>query len=68
MELSALARAYGVEIRVVKTGGMEVVKPEGEGGKEGEKTVWLAYYRHGYGLGEHYNSLRRRGVGKGVEA
>jgi len=61
LELSALANAYGVEIRVVQGGSrVEVVKP-GEGReKEGEgKTLWLAYYRHGYGLGEHYNSLRK---------
>ncbi|KAL2143074.1 hypothetical protein VTI28DRAFT_353 [Corynascus sepedonium] len=64
LELSALANAYGVEIRVVQgQGRVEVVKPgdqEEEKKKEGEgKTLWLAYYRHGYGLGEHYNSLRR---------
>jgi len=56
LELSALANAYGVEIRVVQEGRTEVVRPR-EG--EGEKTLWLAYYRHGYGLGEHYNSLRK---------
>ncbi|KAK4033631.1 hypothetical protein C8A01DRAFT_49815 [Parachaetomium inaequale] len=69
LELSALANAYGVEIRVVQGGGrVEVVKPEaqaaaGEEGKGEEKgkTLWLAYYRHGYGLGEHYNSLRKAG-------
>ncbi|KAL2190766.1 cysteine proteinase [Thermothelomyces heterothallicus CBS 203.75] len=74
LELSALANAYGVEIRVVQGHGrVEVVKPaeeeEEESGagagagvaeKAGKgKTLWLAYYRHGYGLGEHYNSLRR---------
>ena len=59
VELRALAGCFGVEIRVVQGGGraVEVVKPAEEG-KEG-KTLWLAYYRHGYGLGEHYNSLRR---------
>ena len=60
LELSALAGAYGVEIRVVQDGRTEVVSPAGREGGEGEvKTLWLAYYRHGYGLGEHYNSLRR---------
>ncbi|KXX73878.1 OTU domain-containing protein 2 [Madurella mycetomatis] len=71
LELSALASAYGVEIRVVQGGGsagenrIEVVKPSAEVGEaEGEsqderKALWLAYYRHGYGLGEHYNSLRK---------
>ncbi|KAK0638875.1 OTU-like cysteine protease [Cercophora newfieldiana] len=60
LELSALANAYGVEIKVVQDGRTEVVRPMEEGG-EGEelKTLWLAYYRHGYGLGEHYNSLRK---------
>lgn len=66
LELSALANAYGVEIRVVQDGRTEVVRPHeksqgGEGRGEGQdelKTLWLAYYRHGYGLGEHYNSLR----------
>ncbi|KAI1500816.1 hypothetical protein F5X99DRAFT_418991 [Biscogniauxia marginata] len=47
------------------SGGGSEVKDEGEeeGGsrKEGRRrrTIWLAYYRHGYGLGEHYNSLRK---------
>lgn len=60
LELSALARAYGVEIRVVQDGRTEVVAPfeDTEEGGEGRKTLWLAYYRYGYGLGEHYNSLR----------
>ena len=59
LELSALANAYGVEIRVVQDGRTEVIQPHGgtEGGEP--KTIWLAYYRHGYGLGEHYNSLRK---------
>ncbi|KAK4104273.1 cysteine proteinase [Parathielavia hyrcaniae] len=72
LELAALASAYGVEIRVVQGGKrVEVIHPAAaevdgqgtaEGGKgDGRKTIWLAYYRHGYGLGEHYNSLRRTG-------
>lgn len=51
-ELMALARAYGIGIRVVQDGRTEEIG-------EGDKVLWLAYYRHGYGLGEHYNSLRR---------
>lgn len=53
-ELMALARAYGVGIRVVQDGRTETIGDEPNKG-----VVWLAYYRHGYGLGEHYNSLRR---------
>ncbi|GAB0137937.1 hypothetical protein EsDP_00006188 [Epichloe bromicola] len=54
LELTAVARRYGVEIRVVQDGRMESI------GEEGGKVLWLAYYRHGYGLGEHYNSLRKK--------
>lgn len=60
LELMALARRYGVEIRVVQDGRVEKIGEE-EGLKEKGtgKVLWLAYYRHGYGLGEHYNSLRK---------
>ncbi|KAF5665857.1 otu domain-containing protein [Fusarium heterosporum] len=57
LELMALARQYKVEIRVVQDGRLERIG-EDEGAESG-KTLWLAYYRHGYGLGEHYNSLRK---------
>lgn len=29
-------------------------------GQERDRRIWLAYYRHGFGLGEHYNSLHRK--------
>ncbi|KAI1104483.1 cysteine proteinase [Jackrogersella minutella] len=63
LELSALANAYGVEIKVLQDGRTETIEPSvrGEGKEEGERRIWLAYYRHGYGLGEHYNSLRKTG-------
>ncbi|PCD35241.1 hypothetical protein AU210_007825 [Fusarium oxysporum f. sp. radicis-cucumerinum] len=57
LELMALARQYKAEIRVVQDGRLERIG-EKEGAESG-KTLWLAYYRHGYGLGEHYNSLRK---------
>ncbi|ROT34642.1 cysteine proteinase [Sodiomyces alkalinus F11] len=61
LELAALAARYGVEIRVVQDGRTERIEPP-PGGVEAEKTktIWLAYYRHGFGLGEHYNSLRKK--------
>ncbi|KAK3370261.1 hypothetical protein B0H63DRAFT_312496 [Podospora didyma] len=59
LELAALANAYSVEIKVVQDGRTEVVRPQTEEKHDGLKTLWLAYYRHGYGLGEHYNSLRK---------
>ncbi|PON28329.1 hypothetical protein TGAM01_v202823 [Trichoderma gamsii] len=58
LELMAVARRYGVEIKVIQDGRTENISGRQEEGDEA-KTLWLAYYRHGYGLGEHYNSLRR---------
>lgn len=62
LELLALARAYELRINVVQGDGRleRVDGVEGEQ-KEGKREIWLAYYRHGFGLGEHYNSLRRVG-------
>jgi len=57
LELLALARFYNVEICVIQNGAPEHIKPDTAGVES--KQVWLAYYRHGYGLGEHYNSLRK---------
>ena len=56
LELLALAKTYNVEICVLQDGGMQRIEP-GEG--KGEEKIWLAFYRHGFGLGEHYNSLRK---------
>jgi len=57
----AVARRYGVQIRVVQDERIEDIEPNTEGDSQKEtKTLWLAYYRHGYGLGEHYNSLRKK--------
>jgi len=57
LELMALAKTYGIDIHVLQGDGrVEKI----EGGKGGDSPVaWLAYYRHGFGLGEHYNSLRK---------
>ncbi|MCJ1254116.1 hypothetical protein MMC24_001930 [Lignoscripta atroalba] len=65
LELSALARAYGVDINVLQGDGrVEKI----EAGSEGTATaIWLAYYRHSFGLGEHYNSLRQMPRRTGVD-
>ncbi|PPJ54784.1 hypothetical protein CBER1_04061 [Cercospora berteroae] len=57
LELMALAKTYSTNINVLQDFG-RVEKFEGATGKE-VKTVWLGYYKHGFGLGEHYNSLRK---------
>lgn len=61
LELQAMARAYGVQINVIQGDGrIEKFHPNGEGAEDSEaKNIWLAYYRHTYGLGEHYNALTR---------
>jgi OTU domain-containing protein 6 len=62
LELTALANVYGVEIKVLQDGRTETIEPAPENAAgEDRGKVWLAYYRHGYGLGEHYNSLRKAG-------
>lgn len=62
LELMALARTYGVRISVLQGDGrVEEITPDEEATKQQdeEKRIWLAYYRHGFGLGEHYNSLHK---------
>lgn len=55
LELLALARGYGVRICVLHSDGrVDRIGDEGE-----REEVWLGYYRHSHGLGEHYNSLRK---------
>ncbi|OLL22688.1 NADH-cytochrome b5 reductase 2 [Neolecta irregularis DAH-3] len=54
MEIMALAKSRGVSIHLVQEQG-PVMKIEIEGGKD---PIRLAYYRHMYGSGAHYNSLR----------
>ena len=57
LEILALAKAYGVDINVLQGNGK--VENIGCGVHEEPRTLWLAYYHHSFGLGEHYNSLRR---------
>ncbi|KAH7093484.1 hypothetical protein FB567DRAFT_174883 [Paraphoma chrysanthemicola] len=60
LELLALARTYGVKICVLHSDGtVNKITPEGDD-KELEE-IWLGYYKHSHGLGEHYNSLRKAG-------
>ena len=57
LEILALAKAYGVNINVLQGNG-KVEKIEC-GSDNATKILWLAYYHHSFGLGEHYNSLRK---------
>ena len=58
LELLALAKSYGVRICVLHSDG-RVDKIEDEGVQGDKEEIWLGYYRHSHGLGEHYNSLRK---------
>lgn len=59
LELMALAKKYNVAISVLQGDGrVEEINPSADAD---DKQLWLAYYRHGFGLGEHYNSLRKAG-------
>lgn len=54
MELAALAAVYGCPIKVLVSGSSPITfNPDGA-----KPTLVVAYYKHSYGLGEHYNSCR----------
>ena len=58
LELMVLAQICGVKIKVVQGDGrIKTIKPSDQERSPDVKSLWLAYYRHHYGLGEHYNSL-----------
>jgi OTU domain-containing protein 6 len=60
LELLALAKAYEVNISVLDGNGqVHEVEADDTPSQDEERRIWLAYYRHGFGLGEHYNSLRK---------
>jgi OTU domain-containing protein 6 len=60
LELLALARTYGLRICVLHSDG-QVDRIEAEDEVKEKEEIWLGYYKHSHGLGEHYNSLRKEG-------
>jgi len=62
-ELQAIAGAYHVEINVLQADGKVERIRSGKENDDAEKNdgIWLAYYRHSFGLGEHYNALKKMG-------
>lgn len=63
LELQAIARAYGANINVIQADGRteKIECGEVDGEEEEERpAIYLAYYRHTYGLGEHYNALMKQ--------
>ncbi|KAG9790882.1 hypothetical protein KCU88_g1090, partial [Aureobasidium melanogenum] len=63
LELQAIARSYNIDINVLQADG-RVEKISSAENKDPEEAIWLAYYRHSFGLGEHYNALRKKDVDK----
>ena len=60
LELQAIAGSYNVRINVLQADGrVETFEPQQESKTPEIKDIWLAYYRHSFGLGEHYNALRK---------
>ncbi|KAF2502689.1 cysteine proteinase [Lophium mytilinum] len=62
VELMALARQYGIQINVLQANGtVDEITPAEDSTATGDdkKVIWLGYYHHNFGLGEHYNSLRK---------
>jgi len=60
MELTALAKTYGIKINVLHGDGrVDMIASEGDADAQEGKEIWLGYYKHSHGLGEHYNSLRK---------
>lgn len=57
LELQAIARAYGVDINVLQGDGRIEKIESADDSADTKRQIWLAYYRHTYGLGEHYNAL-----------
>ena len=58
LELQAIARSYKVQVNVLQADGRIDVFETQQWNEESEH-IWLAYYRHSFGLGEHYNALRK---------
>lgn len=61
LELQAIARSYNIDINILQADGrVERISSGSESRKEGDtEAIWLAYYRHSFGLGEHYNALKK---------
>lgn len=57
LELQAIARSYNIDINVLQADGR--IEKISSGAEDSPGAIWLAYYRHSFGLGEHYNALAK---------
>jgi len=62
-EIVALSRTFNIPIHIVQGGKPPIVvhHPSGQHEEDfaNQSAIWISYHRKLYGLGEHYNSLRR---------
>jgi len=61
LELQAISRAYSIDINVLQADGRVEKISCGTEKAADTSDIWLAYYRHSFGLGEHYNALKKVG-------
>ncbi|KAK5081280.1 OTU protein [Lithohypha guttulata] len=60
LELQAIAKAFDINIHVLQADGhVEEIKSN----DSAKQDIWLAYYKHSFGLGEHYNALIKAAAG-----
>lgn len=59
LELQAIARAYNINIHVLQADGRVEEVSSDSATSDPSDDIWLAYYRHSFGLGEHYNALKK---------
>ncbi|KAK5446514.1 OTU protein [Exophiala xenobiotica] len=59
LELQAISQAYSININVLQADGRVEKISCGTEKAADTHDVWLAYYRHSFGLGEHYNALKK---------
>jgi OTU domain-containing protein 6 len=59
LELQAISRAYSININVLQADGRVEKISCGTEKAADTHAVWVAYYRHTFGLGEHYNALKK---------
>ena len=60
-ELLAIAKAFSLNIKILHADGrISEIEGRADGRHDQASSLWLAYYQHSFGLGEHYNSLRSK--------
>jgi len=63
MEINALSRAFNIPVEIYSDRSLLplIIRPTSSENSQptGDEAVRLSYYQHLFGLGQHYNGLRR---------